>query len=91
MSMQSNRRPKPVFNNDYIGDVLYKLLPFTTYYYGYKLYLLKGISCIYKYILLFWWSPSGNLDEVFTYNHMALMSYYIYIYINNLNLILNKC
>ena len=28
-------------------------------------------------LLLFWWSPftpSRNLDEVFTYNHMALIS-----------------
>ena len=47
------------------------------------------VNVIYKYIyiyiyiiviaiiILFWWSsfiPSRNLDEVFTYKHMALMS-----------------
>ena len=35
------------------------------------------ILLLLLFLLLFWWSPfipSRNLDEVFTYNHMALMS-----------------
>ena len=32
---------------------------------------------VFIIVILFWWSPfipSRNLDEVFTYNHMAIMS-----------------
>ena len=52
------------------------------YTYFFKLHIAYIITTIYIYIhiLLFYYEslcpfiPSRNLDEVFTYNHMALMS-----------------
>ena len=48
---------------------------------GILLYVISSRHCsdniIIVIVIIFWWNPiipSRNLDEVFTYNNMALMS-----------------